>query len=42
MLNEDFIQGSYYQNNYTNEQNQQFAVQFDQITTKMALALDAS
>ena len=42
MLNEDHIQGSYYQNNYTNEQNQQFAVQFDQITTKMALALDAS
>ena len=42
MLNEDYTQGSYYQNNYTNEQNQQFAVQFDQITTKMALALDAS
>ena len=42
MLNEDYIQGGYYQNNYTNEQNQQFAVQFDQITTRMALALDAS
>jgi hypothetical protein len=40
MLNEDYIQGGYYQNNYTKEQNQQFAVQFDQITTKMALALD--
>lgn len=40
MLNEDYIQGGYYQNNYTKEQNQQFAVQFGQITTKMALALD--
>lgn len=40
MLNEDFIQGSYYQNNYTKEQNQQFAVQFDVITLKMVAALD--
>ena len=41
MLNEDYIQGGYYQNNYTKEQNQQFAVQFDQITTGMSLALEA-
>jgi hypothetical protein len=40
VLNEDYIQGGYYQNNYTKEQNQQFAVQFDQITSKMAQALD--
>ena len=41
MLNEDYIQGGYYQNNYTQEQNQQFAVQFDRITTGMSLALEA-
>ena len=40
MLNEDFIQGGYYENNYTKEQNAQFAVQFDAITKKMAEALD--
>ncbi len=41
VLNEDYVQGGYYQNNYTKEQNQQFAVQFDQITTKLAQALDS-
>lgn len=41
MFNNEYIRGSYYQNNFTQEQNQQFQVQFDQITMKMVAALDA-
>lgn len=40
-MNEDFIQGSYYQNNFTKEQNQLFQVQFEEITLKMVAALEA-
>ncbi len=36
-----FIAGSYYQNNYTQEQNSQFNSQFSAITKKMAANLDA-
>ena len=39
-MNDDYIHGSYYQNDYTKEQNQQFAVQFDAITLQMVAALD--
>jgi hypothetical protein len=38
---QNFIAGSYYQNNYTQEQNNQFAVQFDAITLEMVEALDS-
>lgn len=40
VLNEDYIQGGYYQNNFTREQNQQFAVVFNEITMKMVHAMD--
>jgi hypothetical protein len=35
MNHNNFIQGAYYQNNYTQEQNNQFAQVFDQITREM-------
>ena len=41
MNDQNFIAGSYYQNNYTQEQNNQFAVQFDAITLEMVEALDS-
>jgi hypothetical protein len=41
MNDHSFLSGSYYQNNYTKEQNNQFAVQFDAITTEMVEYLDA-
>ena len=36
-----FISGSYFQNNYNQEQNSQFTAQFSAITEKMAANLDA-
>ncbi len=35
MTQNNFIQGAYYQNNYTQEQHNQFAQLFDQITKEM-------
>jgi hypothetical protein len=40
MNDESFVAGSYYQNDYSKEQNQQFAVQFDAITLEMASYLE--
>jgi hypothetical protein len=37
---DNLIAGSYYQNNYTQEENQKFAVQFDAITREMVSYLD--
>lgn len=36
----NLIAGSYYQNNYTQEENQKFASQFDAITQEMVSYLD--
>ena len=36
----NFIAGSYYQNNYSNEQNQQFTKEFNAITEQMVSCLD--
>jgi hypothetical protein len=41
MNDESFVAGSYYQNNYSKEQNQQYAAQFDAITLEMVQHLDA-
>ena len=41
MNDQNFIAGSYYQNNYSQEQNNQFAVQFDLITKQMVEHLEA-
>ena len=41
MNDESFVAGSYHQNNYSKEQNQQFAAQFDAITLEMVQHLDA-
>jgi hypothetical protein len=41
MNDEIFVAGSYYQNNYSKEQNQQFAAQFDALTLEMVQHLDA-
>jgi hypothetical protein len=41
MKDESFVAGSYHQNNYSKEQNQQFAAQFDAITLQMVQHLDA-
>ena len=41
MNDESFVAGSYHQNNYSKEQNQQFAVQFDAITQEMVGHLEA-
>jgi len=38
----NFIAGSYYQNNYSNEQNQQFTIEFNAITEQMVSCLDQS
>jgi hypothetical protein len=38
---DNLIAGSYYQNNYTNEENQQFAQQFDAITQEMVSCLNS-
>lgn len=38
---DNLIAGSYYQNYYTNEENQQFAREFDAITKEMANCLEA-
>ena len=38
----NFIAGSYYQNNYSNEQNQQFTKEFNAITEQMVSCLDQS
>lgn len=38
---DQLITGSYYQNKYTREQNQQFTQEFEAITLKMVAALDA-
>ena len=38
---DNLIAGSYYQNNYTNEENQQFALQFDAITQEMVSCLNS-
>jgi hypothetical protein len=35
MNDKSFIAGSYYQNNFSNEQNQEFAAKFDAITLEM-------
>lgn len=36
----NFIAGSYYQNNYSHEQNQQFTIEFNAITEQMVSCLD--
>lgn len=36
----NFIAGSYYQNNYSSEQNQQFTIEFNAITEQMVSCLD--
>ncbi len=41
MNDQSFIAGSFYQNNFSNEQNQQFAAQFEAITLEMAQHLAA-
>lgn len=41
MINDEYLSGSYYQNGYSKEQNQNFAVEFDQITRKMLVVLDS-
>ena len=41
MNDESFVAGSYHQNNFSKEQNQQFAVQFDAITQEMVANLEA-
>ena len=38
---DNLIAGSYYQNNHTNEENQQFAKQFDAITQEMVSCLNS-
>ena len=38
---DNLIAGSYYQNNNTNEENQQFAQQFDAITQEMVSCLNS-
>ncbi len=38
---DNLIAGSFYQNNYTNEENQQFAQQFDAITQEMVSCLNS-
>jgi hypothetical protein len=40
-MNDEYLSGSYYQNSFSKEQNQNFAVEFDQITRKMLVVLDA-
>ncbi len=40
MNQNNFIQGAYYQNNYTQEQNNQFAQVFDQITKEMVECME--
>lgn len=40
MNDNNFVVGSYYQNNYSKEQNQQFAVEFEAITNLMVEAMD--
>ncbi len=37
---DNLIAGSYYQNNYSQEENQKFASQFDAITQQMVACLD--
>ena len=37
---DNLISGSYYQNNYSQEENQKFASQFDAITQQMVSCLD--
>lgn len=37
---DNLIAGSYYQNNFSHEENQQFASQFDAITKQMVSCLD--
>ncbi|MEY3028992.1 MAG: hypothetical protein RL198_389 [Actinomycetota bacterium] len=37
---DNLIAGSYYQNNYSQKENQRFAVQFDSITKEMVSLLD--
>ncbi len=39
---DNLITGSYYQNNYSQEENQKFASQFESITHKMVACLDQS
>lgn len=41
MNDQSFIAGSFYQNNYSKEQNQQFAAEFDAITLEMVKHLEA-
>lgn len=41
MNENNFLSGSYYQNNYSQEQNNQFAVVFDAITKEMVSCLEA-
>ncbi len=38
---DNLIAGAYYQNNYTSEENQQFAHEFDAITKQMVNCLEA-
>lgn len=40
-MQENFIVGGQYQNNYTREENQQFTQVFNEITQKMVSALEA-
>lgn len=40
--NNQIISGSYYQNNYSQEENKKFTAQFEAITLKMVACLDQS